>query len=131
MNCQSAREAVSALLDGEAPGVGRAEVEQHLAGCTDCRAWREAAHAVTRRARIGPARAAPPVDVPALVAAMLDRGVQPRRPPVSWTRWALVMVAVLQLAVTVPVLILGSDHDAPVHIAHEMGSFDLVRSVRR
>ena len=120
---------MSALLDGEAPGVGRAEVEQHLAGCPDCRAWREAAHAVTRRARIGPARAAPPVDVPATVAAMLDRGVQTGRPPVSWTRWALVMVAVLQLAVTVPVLILGSDHDAPVHIAHEMGSFDLALAV--
>jgi predicted anti-sigma-YlaC factor YlaD len=125
MDCELAREALSALLDGEAPGVGRAEVEQHLAGCPACRAWREAAYAVTRRARVGPARAAPPVDVSALVAAMLDRAVKPRRPAVSWTRWALVVVAVLQLAVTAPVLILGSDHDAPVHIAHEMGSFDL------
>jgi predicted anti-sigma-YlaC factor YlaD len=89
MNCESAREAVSALLDGEAPGVGRRAIEHHLAGCTDCRAWREAAYTVTRRARIGPARAAPPVDVSALVTAMLDRGVEPRRPPVSWTRWAL------------------------------------------
>ena len=45
------------------------------------------------------------------------------------TRLALVAVAVIQLAVTLPQLVLGSDHLAPVHIAREMGAFDVALAV--
>lgn len=40
-------------------------------------------------------------------------------------RLALAVVALAQLALTVPVLFLGRDHQAPVHLAHELGSFGL------
>lgn len=129
MDCDTAREATSAALDNEPPVVSPATLERHLAVCPDCRAWREAAHAVTRRARIGPARAGlePPDALLAAIAFAADR---PRR----WssgpaTRLALVVIALVQLAVTLPMLILGTDGDAPVHVAHEMGSFDAALAV--
>src|ERR1700743_88694 len=34
-------------------------------------------------------------------------------------------MAAPQLAITVPLLLLGHDHDAGAHAAHELGSFDL------
>jgi hypothetical protein len=34
-------------------------------------------------------------------------------------------MAIAQLAITVPLLMLGHDHDAGAHAAHELGSFDL------
>jgi predicted anti-sigma-YlaC factor YlaD len=34
------------------------------------------------------------------------------------------LLAVVQLALSGPVLILGHDHAAPAHVAHEVGSFD-------
>jgi hypothetical protein len=39
-------------------------------------------------------------------------------------RLGLVAVAFGQLVLTVPCLILGQDHSAPQHVAHEMGAFD-------
>ena len=44
-------------------------------------------------------------------------------------RAGLAAVAVAQLAITVPLLILGHDHDAGVHAAHELGSFDLALAI--
>jgi predicted anti-sigma-YlaC factor YlaD len=44
-------------------------------------------------------------------------------------RVALVVVALLQLALAVPALLLGSDGGAPVHVARELGSFDAALAV--
>ena len=38
-------------------------------------------------------------------------------------------MALAQLAITVPLLILGHDHDAGTHAAHELGSFDLALAI--
>ncbi len=124
MDCEGTRIAISALLDSEQPGVGHRQLDQHLAQCERCRRWREDAHEVTRRFRLAP------VDVPPPSQALLE---STRAAPGRWswreasifTRIALVLVAVGQIAVTVPALIFGSDHDAPIHVAHEMGAFDL------
>ena len=53
MQCDRFREAISARIDGEDPGLPDAAIEAHLAGCAACRAWQQRAHAVTRRARLG------------------------------------------------------------------------------
>lgn len=125
MNCEQARSALSSLLDGEAPAVASDDVERHLSECAACRAWREDAHDITRRVRLG---AAPP---PPAVPESLLRGLVVVRPGAPWrddglvARLALAVIALVQLAVTVPALLLGADHDAPVHVAHEMGSFDM------
>jgi predicted anti-sigma-YlaC factor YlaD len=131
MDCDSIRIAVSAALDGEDAGVPEDRVRAHLDGCGACRAWRERQHALTRRVRLG--------------GPALDRDLAPRvlaaipGPPASggvwrvagpgWKRGALVVVAVAQLAITVPLLMLGHDHAAGAHAAHELGSFDLALAI--
>ena len=129
MDCTIAQEALSALLDGEDPGGEPGGLEDHLAGCHACRAWRDGAHVITRRARLAVARPAP-APSPALLAEIARERRWPRGlSALAKARLALVAVALVQIAVTVPQLILGSDHEAPIHVAHEMGSFDLALAI--
>jgi putative membrane protein len=107
MNCRSAREAISASLDGEAEVEGhpREALEAHLDACAACRRWREGAHEATRRLRLAPARAVPgpPARVLAAAQAAADgRGVhRPRK----LSRPGLVALAAAQLVVTLPALV--------------------------
>lgn len=126
MECDRAREAISARIDGEDPGVPGGALEAHLAGCATCRGWQQRAHAVTRRARVGGSfldrDLAPRVlaVIPAADAGRLVRLTQ---------RAGLMAVALAQLAITVPLLILGHDHGAGAHAAHELGSFDVALAI--
>jgi predicted anti-sigma-YlaC factor YlaD len=133
MNCDAARDAISALLDGElpasahlqSPGRSRAQLEAHLAGCAACREWREQAHEVTRRARLAVARPAPAPD-PSLLAAMSTverRGAWWRT--LALTRIALVALGLAQIALSLPELLSGVYREAPIHVAHEMGALDV------
>jgi predicted anti-sigma-YlaC factor YlaD len=123
------REAISALLDGEVPGASVADVDRHLESCQTCRSWREAAHEVTRRARIDPVLPRVRRTDEALAAAR-SAGRLPRQPSTATlARLCLVAIAAAQIAVTVPILVFGQDHSAPGHIAHEMGSFDAALAV--
>ena len=128
MDCAVSQEALSALLDGEALGVAAAELEEHLAGCLGCRAWREDAHVVTRQTRLALAQPAPAPSA-SLLAAVAAESERRRLSPLSGARLGLVAVALAQIVVTVPALILGSDREAPIHVAHEMGSFDLALAI--
>jgi predicted anti-sigma-YlaC factor YlaD len=129
VRCATAREAISALLDDEDPGVDRVELDAHLLGCVECRRWHAAAHEVTRNARLEPARATT-VSADALVVAVLTRSRLPRRPAlVTWVRAALVVVAAAQAWTTVPMLLSGHDHTAPAHIAHEVGAFAMALAI--
>ncbi len=123
MDCAVAREAVSALLDGEDPGSDTGEVDRHLADCTECRAWREAAHDATRRVRLS---AAQPVPRRTREVAAAVRASQRRRRirPVPLYRAGLLAAAAGQLAISIPFLLFGEDRGAPVHVAHELGCFD-------
>ncbi len=124
MDCEGARIAISALLDAEESDTEREPLDLHLAGCPGCRRWREEAHEVTRRFRLLPAEApAPSGDLLETTRAATRRWSWPAA--ATHTRLALVLVALGQIVLTVPALIFGSDHDAPIHVAHEMGSFDL------
>jgi|HubBroStandDraft_6_1064221.scaffolds.fasta_scaffold270560_2 predicted anti-sigma-YlaC factor YlaD len=124
MDCEGARIAISALLDAEESGVERESLDLHLDGCADCRLWREEAHEITRRFRLVAADVpAPSEDLRDAMAAATRRWSWPVA--ATRTRLALVLVALGQIVLTVPALIFGSDHDAPIHVAHEMGSFDL------
>jgi predicted anti-sigma-YlaC factor YlaD len=125
MDCSTAREALSATLDGEPLDIELAALEAHLDDCADCRRWREHAHELTRRFRLSAAPGAPRPDS-ALVAAA--RAAAPRRRrlgPVQLVRLALLLVGVEQVILAVQTSILGSDHDAPLHVAHETASFEL------
>jgi predicted anti-sigma-YlaC factor YlaD len=126
MQCDRFREAISARIDGEDLGLPEGAVDAHLRDCGDCRAWRQRAHVVTRRARLGGLYLDHDLS-PWLLAAVPAADTGRRR---RFTRRAaLAAVAAAQLAITVPLLLLGHDHGARTHAAHELGSFDLALAI--
>jgi predicted anti-sigma-YlaC factor YlaD len=133
MECDHFREAVSARLDGEDPGVPALVLDDHLAGCPGCRAWAEDLGGLHRLVRV---RSAEPV--PDLTAEIVDAFVPARRRSawrlvpgevVSNARWALLAVALTQLVLAAPALLLGDDPGATVHVARELGAFDVALAV--
>jgi predicted anti-sigma-YlaC factor YlaD len=125
MECDRAREAISARIDGEDPGGPAGALDAHLADCQACRGWQQRAHVMTRRARLG----GPFLDhdlSDQVLAAVSPVPAQRRRLAL---RAALLAASLGQLAVTVPLLILGHDQDAGRHAAHELGSFDLALAI--
>jgi len=126
MQCDTFREAISARIDGEDPGLPAGALDAHLAACADCRAWQQHAHEVTRRARLGGSFLGHDLTA-GVLAAVPDASNGSRR---RFTQRAgLAAIAAAQLAITVPLLLLGHDHDAGTHAAHELGSFDLSLAV--
>jgi predicted anti-sigma-YlaC factor YlaD len=114
MNCREIREACSAVVDGEEPGLTRAVVEEHLRTCDPCRAFVMRAEMPDLTPRI-------------VIAAEDDRAM--RRFLSSPVRVALVGIAVAQLALAVPTLLFGTDEGAPVHVAHEVGAWDFALAI--
>lgn len=126
MQCDRFREAVSARIDGEDAGLPAEALDAHLAACADCRAWQQRAHAVTRRARLGGHFLDHDLTFQVLAAVPATATGRRRR---LTQRAGLAAIAAVQLAITVPLLLLGHDHDAAPHAAHELGSFDLALAI--
>jgi predicted anti-sigma-YlaC factor YlaD len=129
MDCDRCRAAISAELDGEDPGVPADFVRAHVETCAGCRAFATAASELHRAARVAPA-----VPVPDLTDAILRTiGEEPVRPPVDdrtrFLRILLAVVAVIQLLMAVPALVLGVDAGLPDHVARHLGSFALALGV--
>lgn len=126
--CEAAREALSASLDDESAPLAPGWLTQHVVGCSDCRGWYAAAVELRRRTRLS---IAPPVpDLSAVILASAARAPdgpakRERRRLARGlvSRLGLLVVAVLQLWVSLPVLLFARDHDAPTHPAHELGAF--------
>ena len=132
MECDTAREAVSARIDGEDCGVPGAALAAHLSGCAACRAWEQRAHLVTRHARLGGAFLDHDLSARVLAAVPpAPSGRWPRRAQACrlTQRAALAVIALAQLGITVPLLFLGHDPGAGTHAAHELGSFDLALAI--
>jgi predicted anti-sigma-YlaC factor YlaD len=83
MACERWREMLSAQLDGEDDPVDRPLVDEHLAGCPDCRQWLDRAATVNRLTRTSVA-----APVPDLTAAILA-ALPPADSPVT-RAWRLV-----------------------------------------
>ncbi|HEY2429842.1 MAG TPA: zf-HC2 domain-containing protein [Acidimicrobiales bacterium] len=132
MDCERFRLAISARIDGEDPGVGEGELSRHLAGCAACRAWEASALGVTRGLRLRPAEKIPDLASPIMAAIAAER--HRLRPPVTRTddtggapaviRLTLALIAAAQVVIAIPALT-GNDLGAPVHVAHEQGSWGL------
>jgi predicted anti-sigma-YlaC factor YlaD len=134
MECTPIREALSARLDGEDLGLPDEAVDRHLATCAGCRAWSEELSTLHRLVRV---REAEPV--PDLSAAIVDayRPADAARrtgvrsllgQAISGPRWALLVVALTQLVLAGPALF-GDDPGATVHVAREVGSFDVALAI--
>lgn len=97
MDCDVAREALSARIDGEREQIPAARVDEHLADCGSCRQWQADAVEQTQLFR-------------RLAGRSQLSAVRPRTGPVperhrslsmSWQRWALGAVGVIQLVLAV------------------------------
>jgi len=126
MDCATAREAISATLDGEDPGVPPATLDAHVATCADCTRWQDEAAAVSRLVRIERA-----VETPDVTRRVLDGWAPPRKPaPVDWPRWALAFAAVSQFSIVVSLLFLpqslagGMSISPGSHMEHEAAAFN-------
>lgn len=98
MNCEVAREALSARLDGEREPVPSARVDEHLAECPDCRAWlTEVSNQARMLRKLVESRPA--------IASLGPIGTARTQPPrflsMSWRRWALLVVGLAQVALAI------------------------------
>lgn len=126
--CQEAEESISARLDGEASGIAESDLAAHLAGCARCQQFQARAIAVCRRARLRPARPAPPELSRSLAPLLRARSNSPlsalrqlvlgRRAPFGWSATAQWAAAALPLAAAVVAMFLGvgsHPHLVPSH----------------
>lgn len=131
MDCAIAREAISATLDGEDPGVDPAALDEHLTRCASCLAWQDEAAAVTRLVRLEPAAASPDVTERVLAHAP----VPGRSAKSDWPRWALVFAAIAQMSIVVSMLFLpqqmgnGMAIQPGSHLEHESAAFNFAIAI--
>jgi predicted anti-sigma-YlaC factor YlaD len=122
MRCSRYRQALSARIDGEAPGVDDAALDAHVATCDECRAWVESVGALVARMDVP---ATPDLD-PAVLVTLMQGANQPKARMLSLGEWRIVMgiVGVLQLVTAWPGVMLHDGH-ASEHLAHELTTWDL------
>lgn len=114
MDCTTARETLSALLDGEAGGLEQSAVDRHLATCADCTRFAAGLVVLHRTVRVAPADA-----VPDLTTAVLRRAAPVRPAPAAEAaRLSLALLAVAQVVVTL--LTLGD-----AHASHDIAVWEL------
>jgi predicted anti-sigma-YlaC factor YlaD len=123
MRCIRFREAISARLDGEDPGLPAEEIDAHVAGCPDCRSWAGAAASPALRAL------AAPDDQPALLARLVRPAAAPepaRAGLISTLEWRVVLavIGLAQVALAWPGGLLDVGH-ASIHLSHELSGWDM------
>jgi predicted anti-sigma-YlaC factor YlaD len=141
MRCEDCRDAISARMDGEDPGVDVEALDRHVAGCAACRTFSDRAAHVTRLARLRPAEDLPDV-LPGLLAA-LDAGESrpaPRRTLRALARDAvratLAVLAVGQLALALSGIVAAAGAGpgelagaSMAHFSHESAAWNLALGV--
>ena len=124
MECDLAEELLSARLDDQCTAAELAALDQHLAGCAGCRQHEAALAALHRASRV---RSADPV--PDLSRLIMAKAHPPRPGRGEWVRVALAVVALTQLVLALPALLLGDDVGATVHVARHVGSFSVALAI--
>jgi predicted anti-sigma-YlaC factor YlaD len=127
MRCTRFREAISARIDGEDPGLPTGEIDVHLAECPDCRAWADAAASPALRS------VASPTGPVAVDPALLARLVRPTATAatahhglLSTLEWRVVLaiIGLAQVVLAWPGAFLDGGH-ASIHLAHELTAWDM------
>jgi predicted anti-sigma-YlaC factor YlaD len=126
MDCDTIRVAISTQIDGEASWLPSDALATHLEGCPACRDWQRRAHTVTRRVRLGGALLDHDLTSGVLAAVPVARDRTRLR---LARRCLLIALALAQFAIAAPMLFLGHDHEAGVHAARELGSFNLALAI--
>jgi predicted anti-sigma-YlaC factor YlaD len=128
MSCRRIQEAISARIDGEAPGLPLEHIDAHVARCPTCRAFAASATALHRQGRVRSADAVPDLSDAILAAAGPLRPVPAARSR-EWPRYVLLVIALTQLLIALPALVLGDEAGTTVHLARELGSWDAALAI--
>jgi predicted anti-sigma-YlaC factor YlaD len=135
MRCHECREILSARLD-DAPvaDLEATAADAHVTACADCRIWLDAAAGLHRAMRVRPVEPVPDLTGAILAAAppMVPAGsVPPARPAprFEWARYVLFAVALTRLILALPAMLLGEGAGASIHVARELGSWDIALAV--
>lgn len=124
MNCDQAREILSATADGEAHLDEQRAMHLHVDACAACRSFAADATRLDRIVRIRPAERVP--DLVETVAArtrpaQLGRG--------GWLRPALAWLALVVAVQHLPALVLGESTGADTHMARHLGAFGVALAI--
>jgi predicted anti-sigma-YlaC factor YlaD len=128
MDCDACREAISALLDDEDPGIDPTLVEAHLAACPACRAHVTEAGRLQSWLRLRPPDPVPD-RTPAILARIGQAGPGPGQGAEREVRVALAVLAGLVAVLPLPAPLLGDDAGARLHLARELGAFQVALAV--
>lgn len=125
MTCEQCHDALSAMVDGEDPGVDPGAVDDHLDNCAACRGFRVA---VERTGLGGTASAAP--EMPDLSRAVTKRvAIADRAGSLSIARVVLAVVAVEILVLSVPNLTASDEVGSTAHDSRHLGAFSIAYAV--
>ena len=129
MDCDVAREALSARIDGEREPIPAVRVDEHLAGCESCRRWQADAVEQTQLLR----RLAGRSQLAAVRSTPDGGSPEVRRLSGSWPRWALGVVGVIQVALALAQA-LGAELGVPDaatagHVLNESTAFSAALGV--
>lgn len=120
MRCETWREAISAVVDGEDPGLDLRLVDAHMARCADCRRHREELHVLRRSYAFAEADQMPDL---AVRISRLDR-IADRMSRWGAARVLLALVAMQIIVLSFPQLAVVDD-PSPAHDARHLGAFTL------
>ena len=126
MHCSDCQDALSAGADGELSDLEQQLVAAHVSTCTSCREFGERIDVLNRSLRVRPAEQIP--DLTAAIMAATRPMPKAGRHSRDWVRYVLVWVGLVQVALATPPLF-GSVSGTSVHVAREVGSFDLAIGV--
>lgn len=101
VECSVAREAVSARIDGEREPVPAPRLDEHLATCAPCRAWQAEAVEQTQMLRRLSGRSQVAAVIPPRARRTRRDAIRRTMAGVSWRRWALGAVGLVQLVLGV------------------------------
>lgn len=124
MSCEPWQAAISAIADGEDPGVEQRMLEAHLSHCPACRSFSAALDGVALP-RLETAPATPDL-TQRLVR--LNR-VADRAGSLSIARVLLAVVALEVLVLSIRDVVLGNDSDAFTHATRHLGAFSVAYGV--
>jgi predicted anti-sigma-YlaC factor YlaD len=123
--CERWREAISAIVDGEDPGIDARLVAAHLDRCPECCGFQAIVEEQRRSSRIGAAR--PGDDVArrvTSVVAVADRASRSRT-----VRVLLGVVAVEIIVFSLPALVAGHRDGSTVHDGRHLAAFTMAYGV--
>ncbi len=118
MDCDVARELISAGLDDEVDRRTIAHLDAHIDECWSCRRWKSQAQDLRRSVSVAEVGSEPD-----LSAAILARAGVPDLGAGEWVRALLASISIVLLLANIPLVVTGSVAGVDAHVGRHLGAF--------